>query len=270
MSLRLINESFDKMYQEAISPEAKADSDKLRQLLNNHRNDWYDNSTKPLSKEEQDALDKHSLKYDEQDRTIYPNEYEVDHDNYNRRDFGIDAERYRFYNKNQNVDLTQLSRKHLQRANAKTANPSHGTNRTSDEKQRLQQAVKDAKDDLAVYNKHGWKDDAKSAERSLKIRQGKLDKENQRLKDLRRKRTYQDMERELHAKDMGKNLRALKDTKSYLKYADTLDNDIRNSREYETRRFMDTMKDLDKRAERVEQERQASKDYIDRLLRRKK
>lgn len=274
MSLKLINESFDKMYQEAISPEAKADSDTLRKIPRNHRDDAWDRhmgrEVTPISKEEQDVLDKHDLKYDELTNDVYPAEYEVDHKNtHKNNEFGIDNNRQRLYHlHNTNIDLTNIGRKRLQRVRAGSSNPYHGDDRTSDTRDRLKDRVAELKSWIAVDRKHNL--DTSSDERKLKIAKTKLDKENQSLRQARRENSYQNYQRKLDNELISANVDDFKSSKRELKWADRRDNDIRKSREDETRRFMDRMKDIDKQAASNEEERQWHKNRINTLLRRNK
>ena len=274
MSLKLINESFDKMYQEAISPEAKADSDVLKNIIYNHSDDSWNRrvgrNVEPLSKEEQDVLDKHDLKWVEDRVDIYPNEYEPDNeDTYSRDTYGVSRYTNRWSReRNDKVDLTQVGRKRFQRDKAGSAYQHHGWYRTSDERERLKAAVDDAQRDLDSAIRNNWKDDKKRAERSLKIRQGKLDKENQRLKDLRRTNTYLSNERDKLSKDMGKNIADFRNSKYHLVWADETDRDIMSRRADVMNDFKQSMQDLDQRVSDNEAKRQFHKDRINTLLRR--
>ena len=249
---KLSNKNFkyqDKI-DEAISPEAEEDSKKLKDILSRH---WRWDDNEELTDEEKEVLNKYDLVFNREEKDIFPKELDISNipDNiYNTRQYRYGIDRHSHPDK---ADLTQIGRKRLQRDLAGTAAKDHGYGRTSNEQRRLKHAVK--------YAVPG---------RSERIMQGKLDKENKILRDIRKKYSYQNQEREADIKRTSQNVSDYKSSKRQLKWADSRDKDFARDREEETRRFIDRIKEIDDRVARNNEERKFHNDRINKLLRRDK
>lgn len=141
------------------------------------------------------------------------------------------------------------------------------------DKYRFRETANLSQDEQDLLNKYDLKLNdgvaAKKADHSLKIRQGKLDAENKRLKDLRGEHSYQNLQHEKDAEAVNKNVRDFKHAKNSLINAGDTDADLNISREEARQSYLSRSADIDRRAEANNEKRRYNKDVIDKLLRRK-
>lgn len=232
---------------EKTTPEDRENSEKVKTIADKV---WHD---KPISDEDKKFLDTLSLELRD-NRYIVPKSTPKGKEN--DYDLAWDSV-YRKYRADDKKDYSQSSQKRLSRDQAGTSNKYHGNFRHSDEERKL-------KNNLDIAKDYG-------SDRQVKNLSTRLKKEEDRLKELRRKNSSQSQEREKDKEKISQPVRDFKSSKYYLSHRYPERKAYQDERAQRARsRYENELAEIEKDTQEVEQERKFHQDRVDTLLKRKK
>ena len=233
---------------EKTTPGDRKNSEKVKIIADKV---WHDKS---ISDEDKKFLDTLNLELRDNRYIVPKNTPKGKEDNY---DLVWDRTRRKYNNVDDKKDYSQSSQKRLSRDKADTSNKYHGNFRHSDEERKL-------KNNLDIAKAYG-------SDRQVKNLSTRLKKEEDRLKELRRKNSLQSQEREKDKERISQPVRDFKSSKYYLSHRYPERKAYQDERAQRARsRYEDELAEIEKDTQEVEQERKFHQDRVDTLLKRKK